>query len=48
MFGDKDSLVDRYTLAERSNAKFNIKVRAADRRLMNKLADETGGHALSY
>lgn len=42
MFSDKNSLVARYKLPEGSNAKFNIKVRAADLRLMNKLADETG------
>lgn len=40
-FGDKASLVDRFTPADTSNAKFNIKVRAADWRLMERLGELT-------
>lgn len=42
MFGDMKSLVDRYNPPETSNAKFNIKVRAADWRVMEELAELTG------
>ena len=42
MFGDKKCLVDRYQQPRSSNAKFNIKVRAADLKLMERLAELTG------
>jgi hypothetical protein len=42
MFGDKPSLVERFKSDDTSNAKFNIKVRAADWRLMERLAELTG------
>lgn len=42
MFGDKKCLVDRYQQPRSSNAKFNIKVRAADLKLLERLAELTG------
>jgi len=41
MFGDMESLVQRWTQHDTTGAKFNIRVRAADLKLIEKLADLT-------
>ena len=41
-FGDGTSLVERYKTREAGNAKFNIKVRKSDLRVIDRLAERSG------